>query len=527
MIESKKLFLAVVASSLAFSTIVADQSTEAYGKAAVFTDIPPNSQYEEALASLVQQHIVFGYSDGTYRPSENLKRGHAAVILARALQLDLKNVRNPGFHDIKENSDYYKSIAALVKAGIIQGYPDGTFKPEQPLTRAQMAKILVVAYQLSEEELEVNHFQDIATTMWYAPYVTSLIKNKITIGTTPTTYSPNDPVKRGQMALFLHRCQQLGQQPVENVIESEVSAINENSIQLGGKTYTLTTEQRKWLTPENFSSLNNAKMRVRIVGNTINKVESITFHADRNSIEDKADMVLNGNGAVIDAKIFIEGGNLSFQDITIVNDIIINSTMKNTIYVGNARITGATILSRDRENFNSSATTDSFNTEVHFHNSSIPSIKVETNGSSIKLTGDTSISEVIISASTSIEADASIIIPSARVNMKDLINVTINAAIRSLFLENMNSRIILEKNAKIENVYITSMSAVKLIFRNYEINKHKILRINGRPNIEISLPVGDSVDNSEEGNYVPPESTENNQLQKAKSCCCGTIFRWE
>ncbi len=517
--ESKKLFLAAVAYSLAFSTVVADRPIAASSKVTGFTDIPPNSQYVEALASLVQQRIVFGYSDGTYRPSENLKRGQAAVLLARALQLDLENVEDPGFQDIKKNSNYYKSIAALVKAGLFQGYSDGTFKPEQPITRAQLAKILVVAYQLPEEELDINPFQDINIMKWYAPYVRTLVKNQITTGTTPTTFSPNDPVKRGQMALFIYRCQQMEQQRVEKVIESEVLNINEDSIQLGGETYSLTAEQRKWLTPENFPALKNAKMRVRVVGNTISKIESIMLRIDQNSIEDKnkVDLVLNGNGAAIDAKIFIEGGNLSLKNITLTKDLIISSTGENRIYVDDVRIMGATILSKPTGNADLATKSDAFNTEIRFHNSGIQSMKVDADGFSIKLTGDTSIQEVKFSANSSIESDEGIIIPKIIMDSKHLINVTMNVVVRSLYLGNMNSRITLENNAKVENVYIASESAVKRLFLNYEKNKHKILRINGRPNIEISLPVDSIVDNGEEGNYVPPESTENTRLQAAKA----------
>ncbi|QTD40831.1 hemoblobin-interacting domain-containing protein [Sporosarcina sp. Te-1] len=518
--ENNKLFLAAVACSLAISTVVADRPTEAYGKVHLFTDIPPGSQYEDALASLAQQQIISGYPDGTYRPSENLKRRHAAVILARALQLDVKNVENPGFHDIKESSDYYNSIAALVKAGIFQGYPDGTFKPDQPLTRAQLAKILTVAYQLPEEESEVNPFRDIHAAKWYAPYVATLSNNKITIGTTPTTYSPNDPVTRGQMALFLYRCQQVVQQPAEKSIESEVLAIHADSIQLGDETYRLTAEQRKWINPKNSSSFKNAVMRVRVVGDKINAIETITFRADSNLISSQTNLatVLDGNGAVIDAKMLIEGGNVSLQNFTLTNDLEVNSsTTKNTIYVDNVRIKGATILTRSSKNTDSSANTDVLNTEINFRSSGIQSMRVEANGFSIKITDDTSINDVTFLASSAIEADANILIPAVRVASKELIELTFNAGIHSLFLGNENSRISLENKAKIENVYIASADAVPYIFQNYEKNQHKILRINGRLNIEVPLPVKETIDNSEGGTYEPPESSENSSLRGAKA----------
>ena len=121
------------------------------------------------------------------------------------LELDIENVKNPGFTDVPKTHQYYGPIAALVEAGIVDGYDDKTFKPGNPITRAHMAKMLQNGFGLQEEKFGNSPFTDVKATHWYADHVQALITHEITTGTTPTTFSPNANVTRGQMASFIVR----------------------------------------------------------------------------------------------------------------------------------------------------------------------------------------------------------------------------------------------------------------------------------------------------------------------------------
>jgi len=171
----------------------------------LFTDINKSDDYYEPILSLTNRGIIQGFPDGTFRPHNEVTRGQAAKILANVLNLDMKNVENPGFTDIPETHQYYKPVAALVKAGIVGGYDNKTFRPGNNLTRAQMAKILTLGFKLKDEELTDTRFTDIKKSDAFSGYVQSLLTHNITIGTTPTTFSPNTFVKRRQLALFVTR----------------------------------------------------------------------------------------------------------------------------------------------------------------------------------------------------------------------------------------------------------------------------------------------------------------------------------
>ncbi|NMM53422.1 hemoblobin-interacting domain-containing protein [Paenibacillus aquistagni] len=512
--NTKLMFMIALIGLLSLCGIVDQQPVEASARSTIFTDIEPDSEYEEAIASLVQQKHMMGYSDGTYRTSEQLNREQAAVILARALQLNLEKIVDPGFQDVNESSEYYKSIAAVVSAGIFQGYADGTFKPDQSITRAEMAKILVVAYQLPVEELVINPFEDVSKASWYAPYLTSLIQNKITTGTSLTTYSPNHAVNRGEMALFIYRCQQLSQQLTEQIIESEVTTITSDSVQLGNAIFALTDEQQTWITPGNLPILKSSRIKAHIIGDRISRIESVTLYSDRLiDKKEKPNVVLTGNGAVIDATVIIKGDNLSITDATITNDLIIESDVHNSFYLENVLVKGSTILSNPREivtaeTYNAVVSldiTNSHNPKLHFHNSILQSVKVALESFTITLTGETKVNEIDLLADARIEADTSITIPIVRVGAGSL-NTMLNARLDSLFIENMNSRITLGNDAQIEDLRLEHKHNVKLIFPDYELIKHKIIRINGVPNIDSQSPTGGS-----------PDSGQNSKLIAAKN----------
>lgn len=172
-----------------------------------FFDVKESDYFFEGVKSLSEKGFIQGYPDGSFKPHRSVTRGQAAKILANALNLEMENVEDPGFTDIDQNNEYYKPIAALVKADIIRGYPDGMFKPNRTLTRAHMSKMIVLGYDLSVEEIIDNPFEDVEIESEYAGYIQTLYKEDITTGTTATTFSPSAQVRRGQLATFVIRAE--------------------------------------------------------------------------------------------------------------------------------------------------------------------------------------------------------------------------------------------------------------------------------------------------------------------------------
>ena len=205
--QPNRLFKATIATALMTGAVVATGPALTKAETKTFTDVRdiPTHHFYEAVMKYTAAGMMNGYADGTFKPGQNITRQDAAKLLALVLDLDLEKTDNPNFKDVSKNHPYYKYIAALVEEGIISGYEDNTFRPNDSLTRAQMAKILVLGFELDEMNNVRLPFSDINAKQWHIEFVRSLYGHEITTGTTPTTFSPNAHVTRGQMASFVFR----------------------------------------------------------------------------------------------------------------------------------------------------------------------------------------------------------------------------------------------------------------------------------------------------------------------------------
>lgn len=169
-----------------------------------FSDVPASKYFAEAVYDLAERNILGGYPDGTFKPGNSITRGQAAAIIAKMVKLDTINVKNPKFKDVSTANGYYKAIAALAENGIISGYGDGRYGPNDPIKRGQMASILVKAFDLPRYNYNSGEipFKDVNYSS-HGLNIFIIYKLGITSGTTPDTFSPNAFITRGQAAKML------------------------------------------------------------------------------------------------------------------------------------------------------------------------------------------------------------------------------------------------------------------------------------------------------------------------------------
>lgn len=183
-------------SALAVVTILAAPlSTEA----AKFNDIPANASYEKAVEKLVKFNVLGGYADQTFKPNQPVTRAQAASIMAKALALDLQQVKAPGFTDVQATNGHYAAIAKLTELGIFTKAEK--FNPNSPITRVQMAKMLVQAFELQSTTLQ--NFNDVKPSDWYYEHVGILGALKVTKN--KGKFDPNGIVTRAHFATFVER----------------------------------------------------------------------------------------------------------------------------------------------------------------------------------------------------------------------------------------------------------------------------------------------------------------------------------
>lgn len=179
---------------------------------------------ESSISYLKEQRITNGYIDGTFGVSKNISRAEAATFLVRALGINTENVPNPNLPDVPEQHNFYKQIAAIYQQGIMKGFPNGEFKPSYTLTRAEMATIIVNAFGLTIKN--DSSFSDIGGH-WANEAIKVLASNGLSNGYPDGTFKPNSPIQRAEFAALLARVLQLQASFEETVESTDVITPNE------------------------------------------------------------------------------------------------------------------------------------------------------------------------------------------------------------------------------------------------------------------------------------------------------------
>jgi hypothetical protein len=174
------------------ATLMARSQVEVVGG---YLDVAGNT-HADAILWVTEQGIATGYADGTYRPSGTVTRGQMATVLTRAFDLP---AGDGSFADVVAGSAHADGIAAVAVAGITDGFVDGTFRPDDPVTRGQMASFLQRALDL---DAGGQTFTDVADNV-HAEGITAVVEAGIATGFEDGTFRPDLPVTRGQMATLL------------------------------------------------------------------------------------------------------------------------------------------------------------------------------------------------------------------------------------------------------------------------------------------------------------------------------------
>ncbi len=170
-----------------------------------FFDVAVGRFYTDAVTWLASEGITTGTSLTTYSPGDPVTRAQMATFLWRYDGRPEPASLDTAFTDVVAGTFYAKAVAWLAEEKITTGTTPTTFSPDDSVTRGQMATFLW-RYSGSPEPASLDSpFIDVVAGSFYEKAVAWLVEMGITTGTSPNTFSPDDPVTRGQMATFLWR----------------------------------------------------------------------------------------------------------------------------------------------------------------------------------------------------------------------------------------------------------------------------------------------------------------------------------
>ncbi len=137
----------------------------------VFPDIALGRWSTHDVEYMADKEVVYGYPDGEFKPSRNLTRAEFAALIFRFAGIQKAKIQNP-FTDLTDGHWAFDEILALVNSGLMEGYPDQTYKPENNITRAEVMTVInkLLGRKPLEsyvKSLEFNPFNDLFDNSWY------------------------------------------------------------------------------------------------------------------------------------------------------------------------------------------------------------------------------------------------------------------------------------------------------------------------------------------------------------------------
>lgn len=156
---------------------------------------------QSAIQKLSDRHVVEGFGDYTFRPERTLTRAEAVTMIVRAFGYNKR--KSVQFADLPGSHWAYDSISLGAQAGVVQGYPDGTVQPDRELTRVEMTVLVANALGISGKQRGNIPFADVASDYWATPILKQLKLEGLISGYDDDTFRPEQPCTRAELVALL------------------------------------------------------------------------------------------------------------------------------------------------------------------------------------------------------------------------------------------------------------------------------------------------------------------------------------
>ncbi|KAB7706123.1 hypothetical protein F9802_11060 [Bacillus aerolatus] len=163
-----------------------------------FKDV--NDRYRPAVSYLWEEGIIYGILPEYFGTNQHVKRVDGAVVIARSIKINTPHDAKTAFTDLPKRA--IPTVAALQKAGIVNGKTSTKFDPEAVLTRGEIALILSKAYNLPATTRE-SPFTDVPKR--YKDAVNRLVESGAVMGKNATQFGTHERLTRGELALIIYR----------------------------------------------------------------------------------------------------------------------------------------------------------------------------------------------------------------------------------------------------------------------------------------------------------------------------------
>lgn len=174
---------------------------------AVFSDVSSDNKYYDAINYLQQNGIVEGYADGSFRPDQQVNRAEALKIILLGSKVLVPEIQKQDiFPDVAYGTWYAKYIAKAKNLGIINGdSKTGMFRPGDTINLAEILKMLLRTQGVQPTQPDASPYADVPKDSWFAPYFGYAFSIALLPQKSGENVRPSMPVTRGLMAQLIYQ----------------------------------------------------------------------------------------------------------------------------------------------------------------------------------------------------------------------------------------------------------------------------------------------------------------------------------
>ncbi|KEO81883.1 S-layer homology domain-containing protein [Tumebacillus flagellatus] len=399
------------------------------------------------ILQALQAGLLKGDAAGTFRPADTLTREEMAVLLTQSLQLPMGQAATT-FSDVLPNGWASRYIEAVRKAGLMVGDGDGAFRPEAPVTREEMAALLMRAAQFPlAEGTESSAVSDWNTvSQWAKPFVNTALKTG-SLKTTGSNFHPQSPVSRQEIAEML----------LDTFFPTDRPAllqeVEDGKVKINGISYRLSDSVKGLLQPANRAALQGASIQFSATDRTVQSITKLELHASGQAPADKApefsgNLVLDGHGATLDGDLVLSGNYLSVQNLNVKKDFRITPELANDFSARQLNVLGKTLIQGGDED------------TVAFADSKLQDVEVSKPDVHLVAQENSSLQNLTVSANATLESDDSSLLQ--KVTVADgAQEVKLQGTMQDVVV-NSTQPTTLTGNASISNVVVNTAAPLKL-----------------------------------------------------------------
>ena len=171
----------------------------------MFHDVPADSGYFESVRFLKEHGVIGGYPDGSFKPDNVVSRVEALKFILNGINSDVMSATDLPFADTSVREWYSGFVATAYNRSVVIGYPDGTFRPANTVNKVEFLKMLLLAMEVDlDTQITRDVYADVPHDAWLAPYV-QFAKDTNLIVHDGGLFHPEAGMTRSEVADLIYR----------------------------------------------------------------------------------------------------------------------------------------------------------------------------------------------------------------------------------------------------------------------------------------------------------------------------------